>query len=260
MGWNIEPTIKRRIIDGEFVDFSRLLPRDRVLAQQDNRLEIILGSNGQPNFRSVVDSETIGSFHKWEQAFRVFSSIYTDAHPTRGKQLIQYNHTIYSASLTYQWSNVYAYDIDFRLHMAENQGRNWGIILQQAWMLHMKEKIQFKNLQNGSSFNNNNNGNKKTNGKICWKYNRGKCTYGFNCKFDHKCGMCNRFGHGAHNCRKGQGTANNADREGHGLGKDREIRQIQRNMLMKKENYLFVCSRILFNAHKGHYIYSLFYT
>ena len=187
------------------------------MLQQDNRLELVL-ENRHPSFRSVTENEVIGSFYKWEQAFRVFSTIYTDAYPNRAKQLIQYNHIIYSASLTFVWNNVYAYDIDFRLHMSENPDRNWGIILQQAWTLHMKEKLSSftrlssnTNVSSGGNSNTGNSGNnngsmKKVKGKNCWKYNMGKCTYGFNCKFDHRCGICSKFDHGAHICRKGNGN------------------------------------------------------
>ena len=112
IGKHLDDNIKRRIQEGEFIDFSRLLPRDRMLALNDNRLELI-NNNGRPELRTVTDSENIGSFHKWEQAFRVYSTIYTDRYPERAKQLLQYNHIIFSASLTYVWNNVYAYDIDF---------------------------------------------------------------------------------------------------------------------------------------------------
>ena len=27
-------------------------------------------------------------------------------------------------------------------------------------------------------------------------------TYGSRCKFEHKCGICGKYGHGAHNCRR----------------------------------------------------------
>ena len=37
---------------------------------------------------------------------------------------------------------------------------------------------------------------------LCWHFNRGKCSYGLNCKFDHRCGVCGKFGHGAHSCRR----------------------------------------------------------
>ena len=166
VGKHIDSQIRRRIVEGEFIDFARLLPRDRVLAQQESRLEIFL-NNGQPGFCTINETDVINNFFKWEQAFRVFSTIYADVHPEKAKQLIQYNHIIYSASLTFTWSNVYAYDIDFRLHMAENPGRNWGIILQQTWMIHMKEKIGSNPRVNG----NNNGGNsqnqsKRGNGKI----------------------------------------------------------------------------------------------
>ena len=201
---------RKRIVTGEFIDFSRLLPRDRVLMQQDNRLELY-NNNGQPGIRAATDREgdSISSFHKWEQAFRVYSMIYTDAHPERAKELIQYNHIIFSASHNFVWRNVYSYDIDFRLHMSENPEQNWGIILQQAWTVHMQDRLTPGTAGSSSK------GGGFLGRKICWKYNRGKCTYGFNCKFDHKCGICGKFGHGSHNCRKGQDNNNNNGNKGY---------------------------------------------
>ena len=112
IGRHLDENMKRWIQEGEYIDFSRLIPKDRVLSLSDNRIELF-NNNGRPELRSVVESEHIGSFSKWEQAFRTYCSIYTDKFPERAKQLLQYNHIIYSASLTYLWTNVYAYDIDF---------------------------------------------------------------------------------------------------------------------------------------------------
>ena len=37
----------------------------------------------------------------------------------------------------------------------------------------------------------------------CKRFNKGHCSYGLRCKFDHRCSIpkCGKFGHGAHNCR-----------------------------------------------------------
>ena len=48
-------------------------------------------------------------------------------------------------------------------------------------------------------------------GKIsepCRCFNRGKCSFGSNCKCEHHCSYCFKFGHGSVNCRKAT-----ADRE-----------------------------------------------
>ena len=56
-------------------------------------------------------------------------------------ELIQYNHIIYTASLTYVWGNVYGCDKDFGLHMGRHPKRSWGIILQQAWAMRLKDRL-----------------------------------------------------------------------------------------------------------------------
>ena len=68
-------------------------------------------------FAAAGETVTINSFSKWEQAFRIFSNIYTKEHPNRASELIQYNHVIHTIASTYTWENVYAYDRQFRMHL-----------------------------------------------------------------------------------------------------------------------------------------------
>ena len=194
---HVDEVLERRIRNGEFIDFACLLPQDRVQMQQDNRVELV-NHNGHLSCAPVAETTAaaIGPFQKWEQAFCVFSNIYTRQFPQRVAELIQYNHVIHTAAITYAWNNVYAYDIDFRSHMARHPQRYWNVILQQAWNLRLKDR-QDSDRRGGSGYNSG----KKCD--ICWMYNRGKCTYGDRCKFDHKCGICGKYRHRAHICHRG---------------------------------------------------------
>ena len=44
--------------------------------------------------------------------------------------------------------------------------------------------------------------------EIRHRFNKGLCTAGCNCKYDHRCEVkeCGKFGHGAHMCRKRLGN------------------------------------------------------
>ena len=96
IGTNLDLTIRNKIVKGEYVDFARLQPRDRV-STDEPRLELV-NRGGQTFFVPAEhDSNPISSFYKWEQAFRVFSNIYTSAHPNKAAELIQYNHVIFTA-------------------------------------------------------------------------------------------------------------------------------------------------------------------
>ena len=139
VGSHVDEHTQLKIIKGEFIDFSKLLPREKINEDEGNRMELII-KNGKTFWSPASDNVTISNFGKWEQAFRIFLNIYTKAHPEKSTELIQYNHIIHSIASTYVWENVYAYDHEFRLHISRHPGRNWGIILQQAWSMKLKDR------------------------------------------------------------------------------------------------------------------------
>ena len=214
VGANLEESLIKKIQNQEYVDFARLLTRDKVSVEEDHRMELV-SRGGMTYFTPVADRETHGgitSFNKWEQAFRVFSNIYSLTFPERASELIQYNHVIYLASLSFTWENVYLYDKEFRLHMSRHPERNWSIILQQAWTLRMKDRVRHDNWWGNDNGHRGKSNNRPKVKEPCRRFNRGKCNFGNRCKYEHKCsvGNCGKYGHGAHICRKrGNGGNNN---------------------------------------------------
>ena len=101
--------------------------------------------------------------------------------------------------------------------MAKHPKRNWSIILHHVWFICLKDK-NYRH-EDGHSHPSNQpgtsliNGNKGRTDEPCRKFNRGKCTYGAKCKYDHRCSYCFKFGHGILNCRKLSGDK---DRTGQG--------------------------------------------
>ena len=147
------------------------------------------------------DTGGITSLYKWEQAFRVFSNIYTQTHPSRAIELIQYNHIICIAAMSYSWDNVYTYDREFRTHLGTYPDQSWSIILQQAWSMCLKDRIG-GNSNASFSGHGQKNGfwNAKSTKEICKHFNKGLCTSGRLCRYDHRCLGCGKFGHGVHIC------------------------------------------------------------
>ena len=138
MGTYLDKAIIEKIVAGEYVDFARLLPRDKMLMQDDHRMEIV-NKGGLTYFVPLADREigTINSFARWEQAFRIYSNVYSKRFPHRATELIQYNHIIHTASLTYIWENVYLYDKEFHMHLSNYPHHSWAVILQQAWAMYL---------------------------------------------------------------------------------------------------------------------------
>ena len=221
LGGHVDELTRRRIYNCEYIDFSKLLARDRVASEDDHRLEMVQ-RDGHVYWVPATDkdgSNAISGFSRWEQAFRVFANIFCQKYPEKSAELIQYNHVIHTASLSYAWDNVYAYDKDFRIHIARHPYRSWSVILQQSWSIRLKDRIHRGDFGFGGNQCGSGSGDRRARKEICWRYNRGRCSYGNNCKFEHKCAICLKFGHGSHVCRR----ANDSPRrqsDNRGFGRD----------------------------------------
>ena len=214
---HIDELTKTKIVRG----VAEIMPKDRVLAEKDGRIELVL-KNGKAYWTPASDSVSvnINNFAKWEQAFRIFSEVYTKAHPGKSGELIQYNHIIHSISLSFVWDNVYAYDKEFRIHISKHPERSWAVILQQAWPMKLRDRL-YRNDSGGNNSQSNHptsfhqgggtpSDHKK--GEPCEKYNKGKCNFGASCRYDHKCSYCYKFGHTVLNCRKFAGRSGTSNK------------------------------------------------
>lgn len=143
VGNYLDDNTRHKIGNAEYVDFAKLVPKDRVANEDNQRMEIV-NRGGMTYWLQVGDHEgtVISNYSRWEQAFHVFNNVYTSFHPHRAGELIQYGHVIHTASQSFIWENVYRYDCDFRTHMSRHHMNcSWGVILQQAWSMFLKDKI-----------------------------------------------------------------------------------------------------------------------
>ena len=166
---HVDVSIQQKIINNEYVDFAKLLPRNRFgNRDEETRLELVT-HEGATYFVPANDKDNLAimSFGHWEQAFRVFCNIFTRVYPNKASELIQYNHIIHLASCIYIWENVYTYDKEFRMHISNFPQRSWAIILQQAWSMYLKDRIplRFDNQFRGGS--------SSKSKEICKRFNKG---------------------------------------------------------------------------------------
>ena len=197
---HLEESVRKKIENFEYVDLAKLLSKNKSSKEGEQRLEIVT-KNGMTYLAPVSDKEGgINSYGKWEQAFRVYSNVLTSRYPHKAPELLQYNHTIHTAASSYTWENVYAYDREFRQHISRFPSRAWNVLLQQAWTMLLKDRVKNENtvFQKGGYPPKN-----KRHKEPCRRYNKGRCSFGLSCNYDHRCSVpeCGKFGHGAHICR-----------------------------------------------------------
>ena len=202
----------------------KLLPRGAggnvTASGEGSRLEWVL-KDGQ-TFLAPVDDKAgkINGFRRWEQAFRMYATIYCGANPHRAKEIWQYISVINTAASSYIWENVYNYDVVFCHLMAFNPQRNWSTMYNQMWNLSMKDPLP-KNHNNRGSFPhsfsqasnatgpsvaNSSSTTQSKKGKKnihCWNFNKGiKCKYGNQCRFIERCSYCDSPSHPIIQCPK----------------------------------------------------------
>ena len=188
---------------GEYVELAKLLAKQNrtfVPGEEPGTMEIVNKRSGQTFMLPVNEDKPIRitNFFVWEKAFRIYMALYSEAHPAKATEMIQYVHTIQHASSKYVWENVAYYDRVFRQMMHKNPNRNWGKIYTQMWNIALTDPISMAPRGGKQSSSG---GTRKDNKGNCWRFNKGTCTYP-NCRFAHRCNSCGSTSHGAHACTK----------------------------------------------------------
>ena len=107
---HIETALKEKIEKGDFVELDKLMQKKLQYRPQDNRMQLI-NKDGMSYFVPPVDRDTkIDNIKKWEQAFRVYTTIYCNANPSRSGEILQYVDIIHRAAAIFNWDNVARYD------------------------------------------------------------------------------------------------------------------------------------------------------
>ena len=177
---HVEQALQDKIVTGQYIDFAKLFPKDRVMSLDDSNMELTV-HDGKAFCSLVAEGVAIPNFSKWEQAFHVYANIYAKVNPDCTSELIEYNHIIHSVSLTFAWDNIYAYDRDFRLHIARHPDRSWVIILQEVWAKRLCNRIvPYKGSNDTSGHDYAPSSHQAKGGKssdYCKRYNKGNATW-----------------------------------------------------------------------------------
>ena len=210
---HIDEGLKSKIQRGEYVDLERLLPKDRTFGSHsldDGTAVQLFIKNSQAYFTPPDNEKKITGIRHWDQAFRVYATIYTQANPERSSEIWQYVHVIHTAASTYNWNNMAFYDFTFWQLMASKPWRSWAKTYNQGWNLALKDPtIKAFNTGHGNSFNNgttaHRNGNRQKDwcDNCCCRFNKNRCKEGNSCNWDHCCSYCGGWNsHGSYNCKK----------------------------------------------------------
>ena len=113
VGAHLDETTIEKIGCGEYMVFRKLLPRDKVIAEENCRFEMII-KNSKTFWVPASNSVSINPYaHRWEQAIRAFSNVYCKTNPNHSAELIEYNNVIHMIAKVYIWKHVYTSDKEF---------------------------------------------------------------------------------------------------------------------------------------------------
>ena len=149
---HVDANLHKKAELGEFVELEKLLPGDKLTRFNDEQTLKLVHKHGETYLAPPNREQKITGVRRWEQAFRVYAAIYSNAHPSRSAEIWQYVHVINTAAATYTWENVAYYDYTFRQLMHKNPQRNWGKTYTQLWNLALTDKIHFQ--RGGHHFHN----------------------------------------------------------------------------------------------------------
>ncbi|XP_053407964.1 uncharacterized protein LOC128559666 [Mercenaria mercenaria] len=175
----IDEKIKSKIVADQFVEL------DSILDNGDYQYQLVENGSGEPSFKKVFKSSTsIKTLDQWFKAFHIFTSVYTDRHPTSAPALMKHCDTVHKLAKQSRDSAAIFYDRQFRLlKEARSASISYGEIDTQLYtqalamgLIKPKQKQSFLGARSKQN-------------KPCFDFNNGSCAKKL-CTFQHRCQKC----------------------------------------------------------------------
>ena len=203
VGANVPQATKEKVWKGEFVPLTSMLVDKQTTHTIPPWSFQQLGSNlvvqqAQPPKKLIKD------INSWTNAFIIYMGIYIQKHPQRAQELLKYMQTVRTYANGFSYTTWVEYDREFRARQERNPTRSWAAIDMEAYarmMMHSNPMNQttwaYRPAQ--QQF-----GGRQTflqrRSSPCFAFNRGECTKGTTCQFNHVCQSCGKAGHTARSC------------------------------------------------------------
>ena len=135
----LERNLADRILRGEYIDFTLLLPNSISQSQvpdlQFRLADLSPGPLGSPITMVHKKKPTIDSFQKWIDTFTVYMVVIVSSYPQRSVELLNYQQIISLATTKFRGSAWLSYDEQFRRRVAHNLTRSWDHIDLELWAI-----------------------------------------------------------------------------------------------------------------------------
>ena len=132
----LEKGTEDKILRGEYIDFSLLLPDSLSRPQAPElQLRFVDSGSGLSSWMTVVRKRkpVIDTFHKWLDAYTTYMLVLVTAYPGRSLELLKYQQTISCAATKFKGLSWLTYDEQFRRRAANDLTINWGQVELELW-------------------------------------------------------------------------------------------------------------------------------
>ena len=186
----LPPKLVKEILSGEFLELSKLLPKNFNSLQPLHDEPLTLTLENSVIRVNKAKATSITNIDEWTSAFTSYMSVIISKHPTRAAELLEYLSLIYFGAKYHRGLGWCVYDVKFRQKAAANKSIKWSVIDSQLWLKTftvapslMKEELGF--FQSGpSSMPSTVRGNEL---RTCHNFNRGFSCARTPCPYAHKC-------------------------------------------------------------------------
>ena len=187
---NVSQNLRNKIISSAYIDLALLL--DNSSLQYETEKQIYIGEKGELVAKGFSKAKgKITTISKWTDAFIVYVSVYSAAHPSASQGLLKYMHDVRLGASRCNEGDLgwRRYDEQFRLRRSVDPSIPWEKIDYELWLMFMQSQSQPRPYTSPIAFSHNK----------CFNYNFKSSCDRPACQYTHKCIKCSE-GHPQLSC------------------------------------------------------------